>query len=170
MDTLEVDKKVFSYPNFHQDSLDTNSKNSIRKNNYRNIWNRCKKLLAIQFRKIIEEITLSSMVLHVDKYSQVREKFDKDWNAKVNCCQDLKRLNPEYFPKAVNIVESDPIKEQCVITKTPNDLGQYLTEIELLNIYEKGRKEISSHAFVIRTLNIKIKTKRNTRNNETLGI
>lgn len=56
--------------------------------------------MALQFRKIIEQILLASLITNSDIYQQYYNRIGKEWNPKY-IAQDLKRINPNFFPKAV---------------------------------------------------------------------
>ena len=56
--------------------------------------------MALQFRKIIEQILLASLITNSEVYQQYYNRIGKEWNPKY-IAQDLKRVNPNFFPKAV---------------------------------------------------------------------
>lgn len=55
---------------------------------------------ALQFRKIIEQILLASLVTNSEKYKEYYDRLEKEWNPKY-IARDLKRINSNFFPKAV---------------------------------------------------------------------
>ncbi|HEY4874023.1 MAG TPA: hypothetical protein VIH86_00485 [Puia sp.] len=95
-------------------------------------------MLAVQFRKTIEQVSLSSMILHVEEYSKVRADFENDWNARL-IMQDLKRLNPEYFPKPVRVTLLGNSYEDGIYFE-PISTDDYLSEKDFTNVYQKCGK------------------------------
>ena len=93
---------------------------------------------ALQLRKIIEQIILSSLIANADRYKEFYNRLEKDWNAR-NISRDLKRINPSFFPQAVT-----DDHDNHIITNKPDSL----TCDELIKIYEKlGRLLHSSNPF-----------------------
>jgi hypothetical protein len=89
--------------------------------------------VSLQFRKILELIALGSIVSNKEKYSEIREKFESDWNAK-NIIRDLSRINPEFYPRPVIKAEStDP----SVDYHFEQIMSGYLSKTEFLKLYEK---------------------------------
>ena len=89
---------------------------------------------CLQFRKIIESIVFCSLIVNEEEYSNVHEKFSKHYNARL-IVADLKRVNPNYFPIPVTqeVIQND--SGRTFILKNVEE--GFLTENELLNIYEK---------------------------------
>jgi len=89
--------------------------------------------ISLQFRKILELIALGSMVSNKEKYSEIRVRFERDWNAK-NIIGDLSRINPEFYPRPVIKTESaDP----AVDYHFEQIKSGYLSKTEFLKLYEK---------------------------------
>ena len=57
--------------------------------------------MALQLRKIIEQILLASLVANAEEYKNYHNRLGTEWNAKY-ICRDIERINPDFFPKAVN--------------------------------------------------------------------
>jgi len=89
--------------------------------------------VTLQFRKILELIALSSIVSNKEKYSEVREKFENDWNAK-NIIRELERINPEFYPRPVSKVTSHDPSVNYHFEQIKNG---YLTKSAFLKLYEK---------------------------------
>ncbi|MBK6088624.1 hypothetical protein [Ruminococcus difficilis] len=85
---------------------------------------------ALQFRKIIEQILLSSLIANAEIYQQYYNRLGTEWNARY-ICRDLKRINPRFFPVAV----IDDRENHSII-----DMEDSLTSDELIEMYEKMGK------------------------------
>ena len=92
-------------------------------------------LIALQFRKIVELIALSSLVANKKEYSAQRTKFKDDWNARL-IFQDLERINPEFYPKPSRQIEKSNTEGARYFDFEPIEAG-YLTKKEAIKIYEK---------------------------------
>ena len=60
-------------------------------------------LCALQLRKIIESIILSSLVANADIYNKTFRKLAKVWNVS-NIYKELIKLNPRFFPEPIRII------------------------------------------------------------------
>ncbi len=49
----------------------------------------------LQIRKVLELISLASLVANEDEFKKQRAKYDKMYNARL-ILQDIKRINPNY--------------------------------------------------------------------------
>ncbi|MCW3787260.1 hypothetical protein [Plebeiibacterium sediminum] len=92
-------------------------------------------LIALQFRKIIELIALSSLVANKKEYAAMRSKFREDWNARL-IFQDLERVNPEFYPKPSKQIEKVNSEGVKYFEFEPIEAG-YLSKKEAIKIYEK---------------------------------
>lgn len=84
---------------------------------------------ALQIRKILELIALSSLVANHEQYSTQRANFRKDWNAK-RILETLARVNPKFYPvptKQVRISEGR--------YNTPKIKSGYLTQKDFIELY-----------------------------------
>lgn len=86
---------------------------------------------ALQLRKIIEQILLASLVANAEEYKKYHDRLGTEWNAKY-ISQDLARINPDFFPKAVHNrpdfqIDDKPggISSQEIL-KVYDKLGKYL--------------------------------------------
>lgn len=57
---------------------------------------------ALQLRKIIELIIMASLVANSDQYMAFYNRLGSVWNIKY-ICTDLKKINEDYFPKAIEL-------------------------------------------------------------------
>ena len=89
---------------------------------------------ALQLRKIIEQILLSSLIANAEKYKEYYKKIGKEWNARC-ISRDLKRINADFFPRAV----IDNHREHKIDYK-----NNALTCDEIIKIYEKLGKLLHS--------------------------
>ena len=84
---------------------------------------------ALQLRKILELIALSSLVANHEQYSSLRANFHRDWNAK-RILETLDRVNPNFYPVPTS---------QVLISEgqydTPNIESGYLTREEFEELY-----------------------------------
>ena len=86
---------------------------------------------ALQIRKVLELIALSSLVANHEQYRKQRVHFRKDWNAK-RILDTLASVNPKFYPvptKQVWISEG--------IYDTPNVESGYLTQDDFIELYDK---------------------------------
>ena len=88
---------------------------------------------ALQLRKIIEQILLASLVANAEEYKKYYDRLGTEWNAKY-ICQDLRRINPEFFPKAVNNRPDFQI----------DDKPEGISSQEILVVYDKLGKYLHS--------------------------
>ncbi len=88
---------------------------------------------ALQLRKIIEQIFLASLVANAEEYKAYHERLGKEWNARL-ICQDLERINPDFFPKPVTNGTDYHIENK--------DGG--ITSQELIKVYDKLGKYLHS--------------------------
>lgn len=88
--------------------------------------------IYLQFRKILELVAFGSLIANKDIYSQVRESFAKDWNARL-LTKDLCRVNPNYFPRAIHEREPEGTEKGNVFI----DRVDALTESEFVDLYER---------------------------------
>lgn len=88
--------------------------------------------IALQVRKILELIALSSLVANREAYARHRKNFEKDWHAK-RILQTLEKANPSYFPVPYRqIVEKDTGK----VTEIKHIKNGYLTKNELEKLFD----------------------------------
>ncbi len=86
---------------------------------------------ALQIRKILELIALSSLVANHEQYSKQRTNFRKDWNAK-RILGALEKVNPKFYPVPTRQV---PISEGRY--DTPNVESGFLTKEDFIELYDQ---------------------------------
>lgn len=89
--------------------------------------------LYLQFRKVLELVALGSLVANREAYSKVYAEFSKAWNARL-LFRDLERVNPEFFPRALQATPglTPDVKVHYV------DRTNTLTKDEFIKLYEKS--------------------------------
>ena len=88
---------------------------------------------ALQLRKIIEQIVLSSLIANADTYKTYYDRLEHEWNARL-ICRDIKRIHEDYFPASV--IGTDESINDCP--------DRTIFEEELLKAYEKTGKMLQS--------------------------
>lgn len=91
--------------------------------------------VALQLRKTMELICLSSLVANKDAYAKIQKKFASHWNANY-IIKDLERVNPEFFPKPIYLKGLN--KEGVKHLELMED--GFLTKDDLLFLYSKCSK------------------------------
>ena len=86
---------------------------------------------ALQLRKILELIALSSLVANHEQYSKYRANFRKDWNAK-RILETLDKANPKFYPVPTRQVQVDKGRFD-----TPHIESGYLTKDEFVVLYDR---------------------------------
>jgi hypothetical protein len=94
-------------------------------------------LIAVQFRKIIELIAFSSLIVNKDEYDAFRagmnKDFSKDWNAK-RIFDSLAKINPHFYPQpSKQFVRKDESGKQIV--ELQNITSGYLTKEDAIEVY-----------------------------------
>jgi len=86
----------------------------------------------LQFRKVLELIALSSMVLNKDEYSKQHSKFASHWHAS-RILSDLEKINPDFYP-----VPSRQVVDQITgkVLKVEPIIQGYLTKDDFAKLYE----------------------------------
>ncbi|WBB29143.1 hypothetical protein [Parvimonas micra] len=86
--------------------------------------------LCLQFRKILENIALLSLVANKDLYAENNRKFARHYHAK-RIIRELERINPDFYPVPTKRI----INENGMYEWINIDNG-YLTKEDFVNIYE----------------------------------
>ena len=89
---------------------------------------------VLQIRKILETIALGSLVANSDLYRTHYSNIERMWNGKL-ILQDMERVNPLFYPKAV-VVKDNGEKLPEFVEKTTGAL----TKEEYIDIYNKCGK------------------------------
>lgn len=87
-------------------------------------------ICVLEIRKIIELIAMGSMVSNIEKYSEIHDKYQKDWNARL-IFQDIERINPRFYPEPIEIDKTGTFDKFI-----PLDTD-YLTKEDAIKVYEK---------------------------------
>lgn len=85
---------------------------------------------ALQLRKILELIALSSLVANKTAYNTISKKLQKEWNAK-KIIAELEKINPCFYPHPIkhDFEKKSPDTEEWV------DESEYLTKADFINLY-----------------------------------
>lgn len=54
--------------------------------------------MCLQIRKMLELISMGSLVLNKEEFEAIGKKYEDFWNAK-QILQDIERLNPDFYPR-----------------------------------------------------------------------
>jgi hypothetical protein len=92
--------------------------------------------MCLQIRKILELISLSSLVMNHELFEKEKVKYQKFWHAE-RILNDIERLNPDFYP--VPILELPPKDDQVEKILMERD-DDFLTKKEFVKIYEKCGK------------------------------
>lgn len=87
---------------------------------------------ALQIRKILELIALSSLISDLDVYREQLNNIEKKWNARL-ILQDIERIHPDFYPVPIDVDPGN--KYRWLDKKTP-----YLTKKQFISIYKKCGK------------------------------
>ena len=88
-------------------------------------------IICLQFRKILEMISLMSLVANKELYSKQNEKYAKHYHAE-RIMRDLERINPDFYPEPIRRVKVEGDYDR--IEKIEEG---FLTKEEFVEIYEK---------------------------------
>lgn len=89
---------------------------------------------CLQIRKILELIAFGSLVANKEVYSQEREKFATDWNAKF-ILRDMARINPEFYPRPILQNLSSKVGVESEWENLPE--SEFLTQEDFVKVYDK---------------------------------
>jgi hypothetical protein len=95
--------------------------------------------LALQFRKVIELIAFSSLILNKDEYARFRASLNidyrTDWNAK-RVLAALEKINPYFYPEPSRQIEKSNKDGKQVVSLEKITSG-YLTKDEAVHVYNE---------------------------------
>ena len=97
--------------------------------------------MCLQIRKMLELISMGSLVLNKDEFETIGKKYEDFWNAKL-ILQDIERLNPDFYPIAITEVKS---QRPGVANDLVNKTSGYLTREEFVKVYDKCGKMMHSY-------------------------
>ncbi len=97
--------------------------------------------MCLQIRKMLELISMGSLVANKEEFESIGKKYNEYWNARL-ILQDIERLNPDFYPKP--IVEL-PSAEKNVTSILEDKKTGFLTREEFPKVYEKCGKFLHSY-------------------------
>ena len=89
--------------------------------------------MCLQIRKILELISMGSLVMNKDLFEEIGQKYSQYWNAKY-ILSDIERLNPNFYPIPIIEVPSDQKK---IVNDLQNKTSRFLTRDDFVKIYDK---------------------------------
>lgn len=89
--------------------------------------------MCLQLRKILELISLGSLVANKKEFECQQIKYQQFWHAK-RIIKDIEKLNPDFYPKP--IIEL-PSKNQGIKNDLVDMKDGYLTKEEFVNVYDQ---------------------------------
>jgi hypothetical protein len=92
--------------------------------------------MCLQIRKMLELISMGSLVLNKEEFEAIGQKYAQYWNARL-ILQDIERLNPDFYPIPILEVPSKrPGVQNDLLDKTTG----FLTRDDFVKVYEKCGK------------------------------
>ncbi len=92
--------------------------------------------MCLQIRKILELISMGSLVVNQEEFDAIGQKYAQYWNARL-ILQDIERLNPVFYPVAIQEV---PSLRPGIINDLHNKTTGFLTREDFVKVYEKCGK------------------------------
>lgn len=89
--------------------------------------------MCLQLRKMLELISMGSLVMNKKEFDTIEKKYQSFWNAKL-ILQDIERLNPDFYP--VPIIEV-PSTQPGVVNDLQTKIEGFLTRQDFVKVYEK---------------------------------
>lgn len=89
--------------------------------------------MCLQLRKILELISMGSLVMNKDLFEEIGQKYSQYWNAKY-ILSDIERLNPDFYP--IPIIEM-PSDKKNVVNDLQNKTSRFLTREDFVKVYDK---------------------------------
>lgn len=89
--------------------------------------------MCLQIRKILELISMGSLVMNKDLFEEIGQKYAQYWNAKY-ILSDIERLNPDFYPIPIIEVPSDKKK---IVNNLQNKASGFLTRNKFVTVYDK---------------------------------
>lgn len=96
--------------------------------------------MCLQVRKVLELISMGSLVVNQEEFEAIGIKYSKFWNAKL-ILQDIERLNPKFYPVAVDEI---PVKTGDIVNDIQEKSSGFLTRDEFVEVYDKCGKMMHS--------------------------
>ena len=86
--------------------------------------------MCLQIRKMLELISMGSLVLNKDEFEAIVQKYAQYWNAML-ILQDIERLNPDFYPVPIqDMPSSRPGVASDLLKKTSG----YLTREDFVKV------------------------------------
>ena len=92
--------------------------------------------MCLQIRKILELISMGSLVVNKKEFDAIGKKYANFWNARV-ILQDIERVNPDFYPIPIQEV---PSNEPGIKNDLHDKTTGFLTRENFVKIYEKCGK------------------------------
>ena len=92
--------------------------------------------LSLQIRKILELVSMGSLVLNKNEFEAVGMRYASFWNARL-ILQDIERLNPDFYPIAIDEI---PSHRPGIINDLKIKTEGFLTRESFVEVYEKCGK------------------------------
>ena len=92
--------------------------------------------MCLQIRKMLELISMGSLVLNKDEFEAIGQKYVQYWNARL-ILQDIERLNPDFYPIPIREVPSTKLG---VRNELKEKTTGFLTREDFVKVYEKCGK------------------------------
>ena len=92
--------------------------------------------MCLQIRKMLELISMGSLVLNKDEFEAIGQKYTQYWNARL-ILREIERLNPDFYPIPIQDVPSSRLG---VATDLQTKTSGYLTREDFVKVYEKCGK------------------------------
>lgn len=92
--------------------------------------------MCLQIRKMLELISMGSLVLNKEEFEAIGQRYAQYWNARL-ILQDIERLNPNFYPIPIQEV---PSTRPGVTNDLQNKINGFLTREDFVKVYEKCGK------------------------------
>lgn len=97
--------------------------------------------MCLQIRKILELVSMGSLVVNKEEFEAIGKKYNDFWNAKL-ILQDIERLNPNFYPVAIKEVLS---QKEGLVNELQNKTEGFLTRDDFVKVYDKCGKMMHSY-------------------------
>jgi hypothetical protein len=92
--------------------------------------------MCLQLRKILELISLGSLVANKKEFDEQQIKYQRFWHAE-RIISDIERLNPDFYPRPIIEV---PSKKPFIKNDLVDMKDGFLTKEDFIKVYEKCGK------------------------------
>lgn len=97
--------------------------------------------MCLQIRKILELISMGSLVVNREEFDAIGKKYSEYWNAKL-ILQDVERLNSDFYPIPIQVIQSN---EPEVVNELKKLNSGFLTREDFVKIYDKCGRIMHSY-------------------------